>query len=141
MYGPWRQGFLQLAGRCGAPALAVRGVVRLKGSAAGQRVGAWWSGSASYSWSGSASSYSWWAARACESHPSPAQRAGTVHTGCLPSCIAFQVLVLSPGFPLPSAGLGCPDKLNFFMRLGWMASHLHGGAMPCSFWPTRAPDV
>lgn len=45
------------------------------------------------------------AAVAWESCLSPAQDAAAAPTGCVPSCIAFQVLVLSPGFPSPSLGL------------------------------------
>lgn len=116
IYGQWQRGFPRPAGWCGMPALAGHKVVRLKGSAAAAAAGwgvmVWLSILHLVQLQGPGGS-----------HPSPARDAGTALTGCLPSCIAFQVLVLSSGFPLPSLGTsGVWTRLTTsFLRLwgGW----------------------
>lgn len=127
-HSTWQWGFPWLAGWCGIPAFAGYRVVGLPGSTA---AAAGW-GLVRQHLPASLAVGSW------EGSLPPAWDAGTCvqavfHTLLLSRSWCFHQHFLSPHWSLQ-----CLDMLSYIF---FMAFHLQGRAMPCSFWLTCALDI
>lgn len=75
---------------------------------------------------------------AWESSLPPAWDAGTCAWAAFHPVLPSRSWCFRQRFLSPHWGLRCLDALSYIF---FMASHLQGRAMPCSFWPTCALDI